>query len=128
MSVALQNPYERYKHASVETAPPERLLIMLYDGAIKFVLQTRQALEAKNYEEAHRYNLRVQDILAELNHTLDQSFGEIPLRLSRLYDFYQRQMILANLKKDPQLLQPVLTFLQDFRTVWEKAALLSKQG
>lgn len=128
MSVALQNPYQRYKQSSVETAPPERLLIMLYEGAIKFALKTQQALEAKNYEEANRYNLRVQDILAELNQTLDHSYGEIPLRLSRLYDFYHRQMILANMKKDPQMVQPVLTFLQDYRTLWEEAALLSKRG
>ena len=128
MSVALQNSYQRYKQASVETAPPERLLIMLYEGAIKFSFQTQKALEEKKYEEANRNNLRVQDILVELNQTLDHSYGEIPLRLSRLYDFYHRQMILANMKKDPELVQPVLTFLQNFRTMWEEAALLSKKG
>ena len=128
MSLAFGNPYDKYKQSAVETATPERLLLMLYEGAIKFLLKAQQALANKNYEEANRYNLRVQDILAELNAALDMSYGEIPRRLSLLYDFYQRQMILANLKKDPELMQPVLRFLQDYKALWEEAARLSRVG
>ncbi|MHB1650907.1 MAG: flagellar export chaperone FliS [Desulfitobacteriaceae bacterium] len=87
MSVAIGNSYNKYKQSAVETAPPEKLLLMLYDGAIKFLAQAKKALEKKNYEEANEYNLRVQEILVELKATLDMSYGEIPQRLSRLYDF-----------------------------------------
>lgn len=128
MSIALGNPYENYKKSVVNTTPPDKLLIMLYDGAIKFLLQTQKALEKKDFEKANNYNLRVQEIISELNNTLDMDFGEIPRRLKLLYDFYQRQLIEANLRKDPKLLLPVLKFLQDYRSIWEEAARLSKKG
>lgn len=128
MNGAIDNPYKKYKQSAVDTAPPEKLLVMLYDGAIKFLTLAKKALDMKNYEEANEYNLRVQEILVELNATLDMSYGEIPQRLRKLYDFYQRQMILANLKKDPKLLEPVLRFLRDYRELWEKATLISKMG
>lgn len=122
------NPYEKYKQSAVETAPPEKLLLMLYDGAIKFLIQARQALESKDFEAGNRLNLQVQDILAELIASLDFSYGEIPRKLSLLYDFYQRQLILANLKKDPKLIDPVLNFFQEYKVLWEEVSRLGKAG
>lgn len=105
----------------INEAAPLELIVMLYDGAIRFVEQAQKAMRGQNFEEAGRFNQRAQDILAELNSTLDLSYGEIAQRLSLLYEFYQRQLILANLKKDPELLNPVLNFLQEYRVLWAEA-------
>lgn len=128
MSVLMSNPYHKYKQSAVETAPPDKLLLMLYDGAIKFLLQAQQSMEKRDYEASHRLNLRVQEIILELNTTLDMSYGEIPQRLRSLYNFYYQQLILANIKKDPKMMEPVLSFLQEYRILWEEAMRLSKSG
>ena len=106
----------------IQTAPRQKLILMLYDGAIEFLQQAQEAIKERDYAEAARHSQRVQDIISELNSSLDFSYGEIPRRLSLLYDFYQRQLILANLRKDPELINTVLRFMQDYRQLWAEAS------
>jgi len=57
------NSYANYKQAAVNTASPEKLLIMLFNGGIKFIHLAGQAIEAKDYTTADKMLLRIQDIL-----------------------------------------------------------------
>ena len=80
------NAYQQYQHNSIMSASPERLMIMLFEGAIKFVRLARKDIEEKNIAGAN-YNLtRAQDIITELDQSLDMSY-DISEYLSGVYDF-----------------------------------------
>lgn len=110
----------QYLQAAVATAPPGRLLLMLYDGAISFLSRAVEAIEAKNYEEAHRLITRVQDIIAELISSLDMQY-EVAQSLYRLYDYFNRRLIEANVKKESLPAAEVQGYLKELREVWAEA-------
>ena len=123
------NPQAAYKQAAVETASPEKLLVMLYTGAIKFLRQAEKALQEENLEEANNNLIRVGDIITELNSTLNmEEGGEIAANLRSLYTFYYGEVVKANTTKDPTLLKPVIEFFTAFRDVWVEAAKLKQIG
>lgn len=123
------NPQAAYKQIAVETASPEKLLIMLYSGTIKYLRQAKNALLAEHYEEAHNSLTKAGDIITELNLTLNlKEGGEIAANLRELYTFYYGEVVKANLKKDAAYLEPVLEFFESFREVWIETARLARMG
>jgi flagellar protein FliS len=117
------NPYSQYQQTQIETASPERLLLMLYDGAIRFANTAKKALEDKDFNAANANCLKVQNILNELMVTLDMKVGgELAKNLFDLYDFMTRQTVQANMSKNPQLLTGVLDILKELRDAWMQAA------
>lgn len=128
MSLAMpaNNPYDTYRQTSIVTASPENLLFMLFDGAIKFVRQAEKALGEKDYEQAHRVLVRIQDIFSELENSLNPEGDEVTLNLRVLYAFYRQEVVKANLEKNSKYLEPVLEFLRDYRQMWEEAARLAR--
>ncbi len=117
------NPYAQYQQAQFETASPERLLIMLYDGAIRFANSARLALEEGKHARVHSELIRVQDILTELMATLNMvDGGEIARNLFDLYEFLNRQVVLANVQKNPVLIEETVSILKDLREAWAEAA------
>lgn len=123
------NPQAAYKQASVETASPEKLLVMLYAGAVKFLRQAEKALQENKHAEAHNSLTKVQDIISELNITLNmEQGGEIAVNLRELYTFYFNEVVQANLKKDASKLIPVIEFFETFRDVWMETAKLARMG
>ena len=121
------NPYSAYRQTSVATATPEKLLLMLYDGAIRFLRQARLAMEQQDLESTNRWLGKLQDIFVELNTSLDLDQGEIALNLRKLYEFYQNEVIIANVEKNVDRLQPVEEFLKFFRETWAEATKKSSQ-
>ena len=123
------NAYANYKQASVETATPEKLLLMLFDGGIKFLNLGKLAIEQKDYSSANKSLVKVQDILFELMVSLDMDKGgEIAANLYKLYEFYRNEVIKANITKDAELLLPVLEFLRLYRDMWAEAARTVRIG
>lgn len=118
------NPYLK---TQIETASKEQLLIMLYDGAIKFLNQAKLALENKEYEESHRLLLKAQDIIYEFQATLDMDLGgELAQNLFNLYSYYIKRLVYANLKKDKEPIEEVLRHLKGLRDTWKQAILKNK--
>ncbi|MEB3297870.1 MAG: flagellar export chaperone FliS [Candidatus Sericytochromatia bacterium] len=117
------NPYAQYQAAQLETAPPERLLLMLFDAAIRFAGQARQAMVDKRIEESHKNCVRVQNILTELMTTLRFDVGgDVARNLFDLYEFLHHTTIQANVKKDPGQMDLVIGHLKDLREAWGQAA------
>jgi flagellar secretion chaperone FliS len=106
----------QYQNNSVMTASPEKILIMLYDGAIRFVRQARQAIEeGRPGDKAHAIGKAVA-IVTEFSNTLDHQIGgEIAAELSRLYDFMVRELAAVNAHGDVKRLQPVENILLELR-------------
>ncbi|MDI6813078.1 MAG: flagellar export chaperone FliS [Desulfitobacteriaceae bacterium] len=127
MPMPASNPYGMYHQTSIITASPEKLLLLLFDGAIKRVRQAAVALGDQDWEKAHVLLLRIQDIFSELENTLNPEAGELASNLGALYAFYRQEVVKANLEKNSQYLEPVLEFLRDYRQMWEEVARLARQ-
>lgn len=112
------NPYARYRQTQVETAGPLDLIIMMYDGAIRFVNQAKKALAEKEFVPANKALQRAQDIIGELNINLNPEAGEIAANLRNLYVFINQRLIEANVKKNGEILDDVLKLLTTMRSSW----------
>lgn len=121
-----ENPYNQYKQTAIQTASPEKLLIMLYDGAIKFANQAKANIMANNIEEANTFIIKTQDIITELMYTLDMDY-EISKNLYRIYDFINWRLFQANLKQDAALIEIVVNIMMGLRSTWAEAALIAKK-
>jgi flagellar protein FliS len=122
----LHSNRNKYVQNSIQTATPAQLLIMLYDGAIKFTKQAMEAIEKKNYMEAHRNLIKVQDIVQEFIITLDHN-APVAEGLLKLYDYFMYLLVQGNVKKNTKPLEELLGYLTDLKETWVQAARLASQ-
>lgn len=115
-----------YKNQQIMTAPPEQLTLLLYNGALRFLNESIQALEEGDMQRAHNSNLRVQDIVREFMATLDMSY-EISKNWEALYEYVEHCLIEGNIKKDVSQLQNAKTILEEMRNTWHEAIKLANQ-
>lgn len=114
---------EAYQQAAVTTQSKGRLVVMLYDGAIKFLKLAIKELEAGNFATKGQYINRAQDILSELNAVLDMEVGgDVAKNLRSLYMFMNRHLGQANAKRDPQMIQDVIRMLDELNQGWKTIA------
>jgi flagellar protein FliS len=120
------NPYSEaqraYTESSVMTAPPERLVVMLYDGAIRFLRQGAGAYSSGRIEHGLDRVRRAEAIVNELNYSLDMSYGELPARLRSIYLYCKRLCNDSMLHADPAPLEIVQRLLGELRGAWEQVA------
>ncbi len=118
---------DRYLQIKVQTASPGQLVSMLYDGAIRFSKQAKEQLEGSDLEGSNASIQRVQDIVEELNVSLDtDKGGEIAANLRKIYIYISEQLLEANIKKDPKILANVIELLENMRVTWKEIMLKSK--
>jgi flagellar protein FliS len=109
-----------YTDTAVGTQSRGRLIVMLYDGAIKFLKLAIRELEAGHYAEKGKYITRAQDIITELNAVLDTAAGgEIAANLRSLYCFMNTRLSQANVQKDPKLIQEVIELMEELNQSWK---------
>jgi flagellar protein FliS len=114
-----------YQSIAAQTAPPGQLILMLYDGAVRFL---GLALEGFEHEDPIEFNatinnniLRAQEIIEELNRCLDvRRGGELALTLRGLYAFMDRQLTEANVRKSPDGIRDTLQRLSELRDAWRQ--------
>jgi flagellar protein FliS len=112
-----------YQDATVTTQSKGRLIVLLYEGAIKFMKLAIKELEAQNYEQKGRYIAKAQDIINELNTVLDMDAGgEVAANLRSLYTFMNRRLSEANTKRDPQIIREVITLMEELNQSWKAIA------
>jgi flagellar secretion chaperone FliS len=118
----MSNPYQKYKTTSVQSASREKILLMLYEGAIKFTKLAIKACDEKKIAE-RGYNIgRAYDIVMELNNTLDHKVGgEISKNLEGLYIFMMGQYTKANISGEPTPLKSNLKMLETLHDGWVQA-------
>ena len=111
--------HQTYINNTVNTQSKGNLLIMLYDGAIRFIDEANLAIEEKNIELANKKIMKAQDIVKELMVTLNMEAGDISAQLLQLYDFMYFELIAANVKKDPVKLISVKDLLIELRQTFK---------
>jgi flagellar protein FliS len=111
------NVYQQYRQTSIQTASPEQLVLMLYDGIVRFLEQSKQALlDGKDVAEPIG---RAQDIIVELLSSLNrEAGGDVATNLARLYDFWLQWLFQAQLKKNTQKIDEVLGMVREIREGW----------
>lgn len=124
------SPYSinQYQNNHILTASPEQILLMLYDGAIRFTRQAIQGLEEDNMASVHHGIKKTMAIITEFANSLNHEIGgEIAENLDALYSFMIRELSLANLKKDVEKLRVVERLLVDLRATWGEAVEINKK-
>src|SRR5262249_59728975 len=104
-----------YKESAVRSAPPELLVVMLYDGARRFIFQASVAMQDGQIELSNRKLRRAEDIIQHLRDVLDMDQGEIAQNLESIYVFCLRQLREARFKRDPGVLEHVSGLLAQLR-------------
>ena len=118
----MSNPYAKYKQTSVLTASREQILLMLYEGAIKFTKIALRAMEEKKIAERGQNIMKAFDIVMELQATLDHKVGgELAAQLDQLYAFMMDQYTKANIKSDPEPLRGNIKILENLYDGWKQA-------
>jgi flagellar protein FliS len=108
-----KNAHNAYQTVQVTTVDRGRLLLMMYEGAIKFLKQAKQGVEANDIPKFARFLSKGQAIIAELMNTLDfEKGGQIAKDLDRLYDFMLFYLTEANLYRDPKRIQKTIDLIE----------------
>ena len=111
-----------YREHSVTTQSQGQLVVMLYEGAIKFLRKAIAAMQAEDHVEKGRLINKAVDIINELNVVLDFEFAEeISSNLRSLYQFMIRHLYQANLQNDPQRVKEVIGLLAELNEGWRIA-------
>lgn len=119
---------KQYQKTTVETASNEKILIMLYDGAIQFLNKAKIALAEKNYEQSHNNLMGAQRILEEFINTIDKEPNpELANNLISLYEYFISRLVHANIKHVIEPVDEVLKFLKELKETWEKAIVIAQK-
>ncbi len=121
----LPQAYAQYKNSKVLTASPAELTLMLYDGAIKFCNIGKDAIANKDIEKASINIVKAQKIIDYLRQTLDMKYP-VAQDFENIYSYLSRRLIEANVHKDPEILEEMLTHLRSVRDNWKE--VMRKNG
>lgn len=120
------NPYNKYikqyQTNNITTATPEKLMIMLLDGAVQFLQKAKVAIEQKQFQERSTNLESARKIIRELMRTIDLENGnDVAHQLFRLYNKMAMKLIKANVSKNINLVQEVIDDLVNIRWGFQKA-------
>ncbi len=121
------NPYlKTYQRNEVETASPEKILILLYDGAIQFLNKAKIAMQNNNVPEIHNNIIGCEEIIEEFINTVDEEKGgDFAIRIKALYQYFYNTLVMANIKKDESKIDEVLKHLIELRATWKQAIAIA---
>ncbi|MBQ8982372.1 MAG: flagellar export chaperone FliS [Lachnospiraceae bacterium] len=122
----VRNAAQAYGARKVETASPAELVLMLYDGAIKFCNIAMAGIENKDYEKANINIQKARNIIVELQTTLDHRYA-VAKDFDIVYDYIFNKLVDANIKKDPDILNEALSEIRDMRDNWKIVMRTAKQ-
>jgi flagellar protein FliS len=117
------NPWQSYRQVATKTATPGQLVLMLFDGALRFLDKALVGFDLDDPLESNlainNNILKAQEILRELNMSLNMELGgEFAATMRRLYNYYDLQLSQSNLQKDPAGVQLVIRLLSVIRGAW----------
>jgi flagellar secretion chaperone FliS len=117
-----KSPYDAYRHVQANTGSGADLVLMLFRGALRFLDRAQANIEADNVQDAHNALIRAQDIISELNTSLDHERGtDLASGLESIYTYAIERLIEANLRKQIEPVQEVRRLIAELATAWEDA-------
>ncbi len=119
---------KQYQKASIETASKEQILIMLYDGAIQYLNKAKIAMQNKEIENTHNNIMGAEKIIQEFINSMDRQVApQLAENLISLYEYFIRRLVQANIKKQVEPIDEVLTYLKSLKATWEQAIALAQK-
>ena len=119
--------YAAYANNKVTTATPADLVLMLYEGAIKFCNIAVAAIENNDIQKAHNNLGKAQNIILEFQASLDYKYATAK-DFNEVYTYLLRRLREANMKKDTEIVEEVLKHLRTMRDTWKEVMRLTKNG
>jgi flagellar protein FliS len=119
----LANPWKSYRQVATQTASPGQLVLMLYDGALRFLERSLTGFSIEDPAESNQAInnnvIRAQEIINELNYSLNMDKGgEIAVQLRSLYVYFDRRLMESNIHKSPEGIKEVIARLTTLRDAW----------
>jgi flagellar secretion chaperone FliS len=119
--MALSRYHNQYRRNEISTSSQGRLIVMMYEGAIKFCTMALQSIDKGDIAGQGKYINKTHDIINELSLALDlNKGGEVAQRLESLYQFMLSQLTLANIKSDRKAVETVIKILCPLAEAWEQ--------
>jgi len=113
----------RYQQSQVLTAGREQLLLLTYDGILRFLSRARRGLEQRDYHEKHIGITRAQTLIIELRRTLDFAAApQLAHNLARIYGYLVEELSRADAEDDDSRLQHIIHLVTELREAWHDAA------
>jgi len=113
----------QYLKTQVTTVDGGKLIVLLYEGAIKFLSKALEGIQAHDTVKRHNHIIKSINIIEELKNSLNFAHGgEVAHSLHALYLFMIRHLTTANMKNDPQMIQEVINILSSLKEAWETVA------
>lgn len=112
-----RNAAQLYQHNSVQTASPAKLILMLYDGCIKFCNVALEAIEQNDLEKANINIQKAQKIITQLRMDLDMKYP-VAQEFDVVYDYIYRRLVESNIQKNAEILQEALKHIRTMRDTW----------
>lgn len=125
--MALPNVYAQYNNSKVLTASPAELVLMLYDGAIKFCNIAITAIEQNDIQKAHTNIVKTERIVDHFRATLDMKYP-VAADFDRVYEYLQRRLYEANIKKDKAIMEEVCEHIRSMRDTWKEVMRINKSN
>ena len=117
----ISNAYDEYRKVHTQTASPGELILMLYDGAIRFLAKAEAAINQADLEGEHNAILRAQDIICELIASLHLDETSLTQNLMALYAYMYRSLVEAGAKHNQEKVVEVRSLLSILREAWRQA-------
>ena len=124
--MALTNGYAQYNNSKVMTASPAELTLMLYEGAIRFCNMAINGIEQKDIEKSHNNIVKAENIIEDLQATLDMKYP-VAEHFNDIYNYLQQRLVQANLKKDVEILQEVCEHIRSVRDTWKEVMRINRE-
>jgi flagellar protein FliS len=112
----------QYTNHSTQTATPGQLVVMLYDGFLRFAAQAKAAVERGDMGEAGQKLTRAQDIVTELRVSLDMTQGQVAQNLASIYDYVGERLVAARLNRQADEIAEAMRCMGDLRSAWAQIA------
>ena len=120
---------KEYRYNEISTSSQGKLIVMMYEGAVKFVNLAIDGIDSKNLSKKGTYINKAHDIINELSLALDmKKGGEVAEKLEALYQFILHQLTLANIKSDRKALESILNVLTPLLQAWTELFAKSKNS
>ena len=111
---------DAYTQVDVETASQGKLIVMLFNGAIKRAEEAKRQLDKGKNEDVHNNLIRSQEIVAELRGALNMKAGPIAGNLDRIYEYFQHLLIGANVRKESAPIEECIRMMTAVRDLWQE--------
>ena len=113
-----------YRSVEVQSRTPLELVVMLYDGALRFLANGREAIERRDIPARHEAFSRLLAIISELQSTLDiDGGGQVAVQLDELYGFINRRILASAMENSTAPLDEVKPLLEKLRDAWQQISM-----